>query len=79
MTTLNLTGQALERDDIQPKLVKLKQLLDQRKAIWAKLPVAKRKAWVTGGNDPIMDIAWDVFNYLETNFFGEDYYHDPSE
>ena len=34
---LDLTGQALERVAIAPKLVRLKQLMDQRAAIWARL------------------------------------------
>ena len=34
MADLNLTGQNLERADIAPKLLKLKNCLDERKVIW---------------------------------------------
>ena len=78
MANLNLTGQNLERADIVPKLLKLKQCLDERKAIWQRITVAKRKAWVTSEKDPIMDIAWDIFKYLRDNFFGEEYYDDDA-
>jgi len=74
MADLRLAGQSVERDDVQPKLIKLKNLMNQRKTIWQKLPFAKRKAWVTSEKDPIIDIAWDIYNYLDTNFFGEQYY-----
>jgi len=78
MATLELSGQSLERADIAPKLLKLKNLLDDRKDMWAKIPFEKRKAWMQSGKDPVMDIAWDVWNYLKNNFFGEKYY-DNSE
>lgn len=76
MADLNLTGQNLERADIVPKLLKLEQCLDERKAIWQRITFAKRKAWVVSGKDPIMDIAWDIYKYLDNNFFGEEYYND---
>ena len=76
MTTLNLTGQSIEYSDVAPKLLKLKNLLDQRKDIWNKLPLSKKKMWVTSNKDPIMSIAWDVYKYLRNNFFGEE--HDDS-
>lgn len=78
MATLNLTGQQLEYQDIAPKLLKLKNLMDLRKVIWARLPPEKRKLWVTNDKDPIMSVAWDVFKYLENNFFGERYYNDDT-
>jgi len=71
MATLNLTGQNLERADIAPKLLKLKNLMDQRLPIWQKIPREKKKKWVQSDKDPIMGIAWDVYKYLNNNFFGE--------
>ena len=73
MATLDLSGQGLERDDVAPKLAKLKTLMLQRKVIWDKIPLAKRKAWVQNAatKDPIMDIAYDVWKWLDNNFFGE--------
>lgn len=76
MTILNLSGQGLERDDIAPKLQKLKNWMDQRKPIWDKLTPEQRKAWVDSDKDPVMSLAWDIFKYLRDNFFGERYYGD---
>ena len=73
MADLDLTGQATESSTINPKLLRIKQLLDQRKTIWLRIPYAKRKAWVTSDKDPIMSAAWDIYKYLNNNFFGEKY------
>ena len=72
MTTLNLSGQQLEREDIQPKLQKLKGWMNERKVIWDKLPPEKKQKWIKNASqvDPIMDIAWDVYKYL-LKFFDE--------
>ena len=71
MTELNLSGQSVERAGIAPKLLKLKNLMDQRKPIWNKVSTEKKRLWVKSEKDPIMDIAWDVYKYLRNNFFGE--------
>lgn len=73
MATLNLTGQSVEYADIAPKLLKLKNLMDQRKEIWNKISTEKKKLWVTSDKDPIMSVAWDVYKYLRNNFFGEEH------
>jgi len=74
---LNLTDQETEKAAIAPKLLKLKQLLDERKLIWDKLPDEKRKKWIQSGKDPVLDIAWDMYKYLHKNFFkGADRYGD---
>ena len=70
MATLNLSGQNLERADIAPKLLRLKNLMEQRKPLWQKASYDKRKKWVQSDKDPIMGIAWDVYKYLRDNFFG---------
>lgn len=72
MATLNLTNQEVDKQDISPKLLKLKNRLDQRKVIWDKLPIEKKKRWIQSEKDPIMDIAWDMYRYLRNNFFGEE-------
>jgi len=78
MANIKFTGQDIESSSIQPKLLKLKTLMDERKEIWHKISFDKRKVWVTSNADPIMDIAWDVYKYLDTNFFGR-YYNDTSK
>ena len=69
MADLNLTGQNAEKADIAPKLVKLKNMMLERKPIWDKIPDAKKKAWILSNKDPIMEIAWDVYKWLRKNFF----------
>ena len=72
MTAINLTGQDEAKTQIAPKLLQLKTQMDKRKDIWDKLPVAKKKAWIQSDKDPIMGIAWSIYKYLRTNFFGEE-------
>ena len=71
MTTINLSGQQLEREDIAPKLQKLKNWMNERKIIWDKLDYETRCKWIrhAATHDPIMDIAWDVYKYLHNKFF----------
>lgn len=72
MATLNLTGQAIAKDEIWPKLVQLWGLMQDRKSVWDKIPSNKREAWVENAstNDPIMDIAFDIYKKLHNQFFG---------
>jgi hypothetical protein len=46
--------------------------MDLRKEIWDRLPLAKKKAWITSGKDPLMTLAWKIFRYLRDNFFGDE-------
>ena len=71
MAVLTLTGQAAEKADVAPKLVKLKNLMVQRKTMWDKIPHNKRCAWISNAatKDPIVEIAWDVYHWLKVNFF----------
>ena len=78
MANLDLTGQDVEYSTIAPKLLRLKQCLDERKVIWHRITIAKRKAWVVSGKDPIMSVAWDIYKYLDRNFFGRKFYDDDA-
>lgn len=80
MANLVLTGQSLERADVAPKLLKLKNLMLQRKEVWDAIPENKKILWVkhAATKDPIMDLAWDVYRWLEQNFFGGYDEHDLS-
>ena len=69
MTILDLSDQATNATAINPKIVALKSLMEQRKPIWDKLPVEKKKKWIKSGKDPIMTLAWQMFKYLRNNFF----------
>ena len=75
MANLNLTGQQAEYTDIAPKLVKAKNLMLQRKPIWDKIPLEKKKAWVTSDKDPIMTLCYDIWQWLDNNFFGDEHRH----
>ena len=79
MADLNLEGQSTEASTINPKLLAFKNLLDQRKTIWQRIPFAKRKAWILSDKDPIMSAAWDTYKYLSKNFFGVGYHDDYQE
>ena len=68
MANLTLNGQATKAADIGPKLAKLKQALDARKAIWTKLPIEKKKKWVASEKDPVMTLAFTIGQYLQKNF-----------
>jgi hypothetical protein len=65
---LNLSGQAAEASDVLPKLLKLKQLLDQRKDAWSKIPRKKKKAIIQGEKDPVLTVAFTLGQYLQKNF-----------
>lgn len=72
MAELNLTGQATSAGQIQTRITQLRNAMDLRLPIWQKLPVAKKKAWITSGKDPIMTLAWNTYRYLRDNFFGSE-------
>ena len=76
MTQLNLTGQQTAVDTIQPYINALKTRMDQRKTVWDKLSVEKRRKWVLSGKDPIMTLAWTMYKYLHKNFFSDAYRED---
>lgn len=66
---LNLTGQTTASGQIQTRVTQLRNLMEQRKAIWQRLPIEKKRAWIKSGKDPVMALAWDVYKYLRNNFF----------
>jgi len=70
---VNLEGQSLEKATIEPSILKLKQLMNQRLDIWKKLSIEDKKAWAakTAIEDPIMNLSLDLYNYLHKNFFDE--------
>ena len=72
MSKLDLSNQETTKNNIAPKLLQLKQQMDARKDIWNKLPIEKKKKWITSEKDPVMNIAWDVYKYLRNNFFDEE-------
>ena len=72
MADLNLTGQSTLAGQVTTRINQLKTSMDQRKVIWDRLSLAKKKAWVTSGKDPIMTLAWNTYRYLRDNFFNEE-------
>jgi hypothetical protein len=71
MSELNLTGQSTIAGQVQTRINQLKTEMDKRKEIWNRLPVEKKKAWISSGKDPIMTLSWQVYRYLRDNFFGQ--------
>jgi hypothetical protein len=72
MAELNLTGQATISSAVQTRVNQLKTEMDKRKSVWNRLPVEKKRAWITSGRDPIMTLAWQIYRYLRDNFFGQE-------
>lgn len=72
MATLNLTGQSTSANQIQTRITQLRVAMEQRKPVWDRMPIEKKRAWIASNKDPIMSLAWDVFKYLKNNFFGEE-------
>jgi len=69
MTEIRLINQQAYTNNIAPKINILKNQLDDRKDVWARVSLEKKKQWVTSGKDPIMTLAWQMYNYLRDNFF----------
>ena len=72
MTTINLTGQDLDLETIMPKLAKMKQMMVDRRPVWDKLTYAQRKKWVKSGKDDVMQIAYQIYQFLCDFFDGEE-------
>lgn len=73
MAILNLTGQATSASQIQTRITQFQATMDQWKPFWDRMPIDRKIAWVKSGKDPIMTLAWNVYKYLNNNFFqGED-------
>ena len=71
MAILRLSNLETAKSSIAPKLRTLTQELDKRIEIWQKIPPEKKRAWIKSDKDPIMSLAWDLYKYLDRNFFGE--------
>jgi len=69
MAELNLTTQATAGAAIRTRIIQLKTLLEQRKPFWDRMPIEKKRAWIVSDKDPVMNLAWDIFKYLNNNFF----------
>ena len=69
MANLKLDNQKNHRNNIAPKIQQLKNQLDARQEIWNKISPEKKYAWVKSGKDPIMTLAWEMYEYLRDNFF----------
>ena len=68
MTDLNIVNQQQYTDNIQPKMLLLKEQLDLRSPIWAKVSCDKKKAWIKSDKDPLMTLAFQLGQYLKDNF-----------
>jgi hypothetical protein len=72
MADLTLTGQSVIAGQVQTRINQLKTEMDKRKEIWSRLPVAKKKLWITSGKDPLMTLSWQIYRYLRDNFFTQE-------
>ena len=69
MAKLILKNQATIATMIATKVNNLKAVMNSRKAIWDKIPSEKKAKWIKSGKDPIMTLAWNLYQYLD-GFFG---------
>lgn len=69
---LSLNNQNIIKEQINPKLLQLKEELEKRKIAWDKIPLEKRKRWIQANKDPLMGLAWSIYKYLRNNFFGSE-------
>jgi len=72
MADLNLTGQTTLSSTILTRINQIKAAMELRKEVWNRMSVAKKKAWIASGKDPIMTLAWNIYKYLRDNFFGQE-------
>jgi hypothetical protein len=72
MSDLNLTGQSTLAGQVQTRITQLRNAMELRKEVWDRLPIAKKKAWIKSGKDPLMSLAWKIYKYLRNNFFGRE-------
>lgn len=77
MTTLNLTAQGIDRNEILPHVLNLWLSMQDRKPIWDKISPEKRSVWVNksvdNDKDPIMALAFDIYKKLNNQFFGPEF------
>ena len=68
MANLTLIDQEAYKDNILPKMLLLKQQLDLRSPIWAKVSTEKKRKWITSDKDPLMTLAFQMGQYFKDNF-----------
>ena len=78
MAKLTLNNQRQASNAVKTRTDDLKTLLDSRRAIWEKLPFEQKRVWIRDGKDPVMSLAWEVYDFLDQNFFGREHHH-PGE
>ena len=71
MAKLILDNQTIIATTIGTKVNSLKAVMDSRKAIWGKIPPEKKVKWIKSGKDPIMTLAFNIYQYLD-GFFGSE-------
>ncbi len=72
MTDYNFTSTTQEKNTINNGLAKIREKLDLRLSLWAKLTREQKRALILSGKDPILTSAWTTFKYLKNNFFGDE-------
>jgi len=68
MANLTIVDQEAYKETILPKMLLLKQQLDLRSEIWAKVSMEKKRKWITSDKDPIMTLAFQMGQYFKDNF-----------
>ena len=71
MAELNLNGQAGIAAQVGPKLVQLREALEQRLPVWQKLTAEQKRRWlaVAAERDPLLHMARQMAEYLMETWF----------
>lgn len=64
MTNIDLSGQQALANSIAPKLLELKNAILARRPAWSELSPAARRAWYNSGQDPILVLAEQAYDFL---------------
>jgi len=65
---LNLDNQQTLYNQIAPYIQQLRQSMDLRIPMWAKISGARKLQWVEWDKDPIMKLAANIVEYFCKNF-----------
>jgi len=68
MAIFNVTNVA--KNALENNLTGAKDLLENRRELWRKLPLSKREAWKANCPDPVIGAMWKMHQHLK-EFFGE--------
>lgn len=64
-------GKAEIRDDIAPRLARMREICDEHLPIWRRLSRETKLKLIREGRHPVVKEIWPEYMYLDTAWFGE--------